>query len=390
MPGFSYRRKIGFKRRRYSYGQYRFKSRYMNGRKSTYAMKPFKWTAPPPSTRAQVRIVRSPDDIVPDRLFVPLRYTLNYGNGAAASETNYPYLNSVVDCGATADTTSAYGATRLFQLYNYVRVWGSKIKVTLTARNAYNATATLRSVLFVVFPTSSGNNVPTIGSYQEAAEQPYAVIRTFNYGNQNASVPVTIQNQMNVRKMDGITKANMYGDGGYTHTAAAVPLLNLRWGLYWSEGAGVSLSNGEFAYLVQIEYLAEFYGRGVFDVAAAKDLKAEQGLSEKDADAWFDMKDEKDAKMPTLERAMSKMDVRVPAKVSAKPLIVKTPTGNTTPLTIRIFLIWTRSVRVRVRVREKYLALCRCSHAQYLHYRLGSKKHQDPGPGQKKLSMPFG
>lgn len=322
MPGFSYKRKLS-SRRRFGFSMRRpfssFQSRFKRTRTSGYST----WkrrvdgqNMPNISTRPTTRVVKAPTDLIPDRLFVPLKYVLRFSNTSdVALASQQVYLNSAFDCGIASDTTSAYGYSRMMTLYDRCRVWGSKIRVSLSQGSGAVTTAGI-PVSMTVFPTTFMNDAPTIGSYQEAMELPFGVTRTRALTNNNISAataaniqpsPTIIQNRMSVMKLNGLPKASFLGDLNWTSIVNAVPTHDCRWTIFWDSN-GVSLVASTLVFFVEVEYLCEFFSRSEFDVGAVADLRAQKGqrIEEFDDGYWADPDDMKDAKeQPQLKRTMS-------------------------------------------------------------------------------------
>lgn len=295
MPAYAFKRKawMGYNRKRYK-RPFGAKNRaggktYGPRKNGTWAYKPFTTTAPPPSLRCNTRIVKSPDDIIPDRLFVPLRYMMIIGNTAVAGETFQIKLNSPYDCGATSDNTSAYGYTRLVTLFQRSRCWGSKIKVTVMPGISVSSYA---PIVISVFPTNVYTAAPTIGGYQEGGEQPYAVTTSMEIvPSSNAStMSKVLQNQISTIKANSLTKTSFLGDANYTAVPNSDPTYVCYWDIRWDNSAAVGHSANEFKFLVQVEYLVEFFGRLNFD-PALQHSDAPVFINE---DTYFDMKDVKD------------------------------------------------------------------------------------------------
>lgn len=191
-----------------------------------------------------------------DREFVRLRYAeplYDLGNiGSITSPTVEKYaLNAVYDPYLGVGGGQPGGLARMFAMYAFCRVWGSRIRVTATRSEHGNDIP----YILVVVPISwaATTSPPTILSTY--IEQPYARKKTG--GSAFSDKCTTITHKMRTPKISGLSASGLM-ESAWAHNSTANTFYLNQWHIVLATEALVTAG---IALSVEMVFDCEFYGR---------------------------------------------------------------------------------------------------------------------------------
>lgn len=229
------------------YRNYRRKApAYRAKRKVAYrAKKAYRKRANAPS-KLVYRPKKALGSIVPDRYFTKLRYNQLQTVTLATGTKDFQYsLNSIFDCGGTADTTNVQGFSELTGLYNNWRVHMSKIVL-------HYATVSTVPQVVTLFPVVDDSKVPN--SQAGLMDLPYS--KTKMVSGASGTPKTVISGNMSVKRLLGLKTISNEED--VVGTSSAAPTRNLKWYLRIRDPAN---GNDNGTLLVNIVYYVEFFNR---------------------------------------------------------------------------------------------------------------------------------
>lgn len=227
---------------------YKPRNNYRNNYKNNYKKNNYK------KTRTTSYVMRGPN-ITPDSYSVKMNYTWT-GNLISTSGAGIHQKfrgNSLFDPDQTGSGNQPSGFDELMGLYNFFRVMGSSIDVTVTSANTTIADD------FVLHPQ---NGSTIIGTTTDAwSEQPYAQRRIgFSYNEK-----FHLKKYMSTPKMYGVSKTQVRNEDDYHGSSAGNPANEWYWILSY---ASIDRSTTQGVYVVvKVSYYATFYNRKPLNIS---------------------------------------------------------------------------------------------------------------------------
>lgn len=176
---------------------------------------------------------------LPDRLQIPLKWTVNFTFTITSGVGSQAALiaNSLLDPGGASASTQPYGYDILVQAYSQyiVRAAGIKI-VAQVAMETGSISLANNSVFCALWPTRRTQSY--VSDPQGAAQQPHGKSSIFQAAS-SSQYPFTMCNYMSTAKINGIRGATAIHNGSYSALLTADPTSLWYWAVMVSgSGAG--------------------------------------------------------------------------------------------------------------------------------------------------------
>lgn len=195
---------------------------------------------------------------LPDRLEIPLKWTINFGYTITAGVGAQAALiaNSINDPAGASGATQPYGYDILAQAYGQYIVRACGIKITaLLSQNSGSAVLQNNSVVCALWPTRRTTSY--VSDFQGAMQQPYAKGSPFQAAS-TSQYPFTMCNYMSTAKINGLRPQAIVYNSQFSALMAANPSSLWYWALIISTQGAAALDTVIEVQVEMIQYTELF------------------------------------------------------------------------------------------------------------------------------------
>lgn len=198
----------------------------------------------------------------PERMRIPLKYTLQYTNSTVAGIGFQLSLkaNNINDPGGAGAANQPYGFDIIKLVYNNFVVLGASLRVA--ANVISSGTTSYATCLndFVIWP--AGNNTSYVNDAEGAKQHPGAKWLTGNFnGNFTSDCFPTIRNYQSTAKMVGRTTSQILADSSYHGGISGTdPTLLWDWNILLAPQGAVAGNANQYVLQIEMIMYTEVYG----------------------------------------------------------------------------------------------------------------------------------
>lgn len=196
--------------------------------------------------------------IVPDRYFTKLNYAdhRQAASGGATSGLQQYRGNGIFDPDFTNTGGQPRGYDQLALLYQYYRVFASKIKVRYASATGIPTGQSIGSLMLAAGDLSS--SVSTASDPLKECELPRTKAKIFRYGSTDQPMG-EIKRMYKTKNIWGLNKEAVANDDTFAAAITANPTNQWYWSIIWRNGDDATALN--LFIWVQLTYYCEFFNR---------------------------------------------------------------------------------------------------------------------------------